>query len=386
MKVCFICSEYPPGAHGGIGTMTQVLGRGLARQGHEVRVVGVYPNWYGGAETEEDQGVQVLRLREREHPMGWVFSRYLLHRKVQKWVRAGQVDVVEVPDYQGWAAGWKRLPVPVVTRLHGSLTYFASELHRPIDRTAYFLERASLRRADYACSVCQYTARMTEQAFKIPLSSSAILYNPVESLPRAREFPRLRNRVVFSGTLTAKKGIVSLIKAWPIVVQSTPEAELHVFGKDGRSDDGHSMKEFLLSVLPSEARSSVRFHGHVSRAELFDAYQTSGLAVFPSYAEAFAVAPLESMACGCPTIFSQRGSGPELLAHEREGLLVDPDKPEEIAKAILRVLGNPSFARAIGEAGRDRVRDVFSIDRLLAQNVAFYERCTREFQRKPSLN
>jgi glycosyltransferase involved in cell wall biosynthesis len=119
---------------------------------------------------------------------------------------------------------------------------------------------------------------------------------------------------------------------------------------------------------------------------LFEAYRTAGAAVFPSYAEAFAVAPLEAMAAGCPTIFTQRGSGPELLTHGREGLLVDPDNSGDIAESILRLLRNPSFAQEIGEAGRARIQQVFSIDRLVSQNVAFYERCVSDFRAKASSN
>jgi glycosyltransferase involved in cell wall biosynthesis len=385
MNICFVCSEYPPGPHGGIGTMTQVLGRAFARDGHQVRVVGVYPEWYGEPDVEEDHGVQVLRLRERKQPLGWLRSRFELYRVVSGLIRAGQADVIEVPDYQGWAAAWKHLPVPVIARLHGSLTYFASELHQPVDNTAYWLERASLRRADYACSVCRYTAEMTRRVFDLPLSAS-VLYNPVEAPPSARELLRRHNQVIFSGTLTAKKGIISLVKAWPQVAGAEPASELHIFGKDGRAPDGGSMRDFLLSLLPDALRPGVHFHGHVSRAELFEVYRTAGVAVFPSYAEAFAVAPLESMAYGCPTIVSKRGSGPELLVNGREGLLVDPDNPVEIAESILGVLRNPSLAQQLGEAGRLHVRDVFSIDRLVGQNLSFYEQCSVEFRAKHSLN
>jgi glycosyltransferase involved in cell wall biosynthesis len=381
MKICFVCNEYPPGMHGGIGTMTQVLARALVKNGHEVRAVGVCPQWYGAPEAEVDEGVQVSRLPERQHPLGWFFSRYQLFQTVSQWARAGLVDVIEVPDYQGMAAGWRELPVPVVARLHGSLAYFAAELNHPVEKSAYWLERASLRRVDYVSSVCRYTAKMTEQVFKLPMSSTEILYNPVEAPPETGEVPRNPNRVVFSGTLTGKKGVISLIKAWPIVLKSVPQAELHVFGKDGRAADGGSMQQFLGSMLNGQ-RGSVHFHGHVLRKELFETYRTAAAAVFPSYAEAFAVAPLEAMACGCPTIFSERGSGPELLTHEREGLLVDPDKPGDIAASIVRTLRDRNFAREIGEAGRFRVREVFSIDRLVAQNVDFYQRCTREFAAK----
>ena len=359
--------------------MTQVLGRSLARQGHDVRVIGVYPADHQAREFEVDRGVRVWRLRDSTYPGGWVAARVRLYRKVADWVRGGHVDVVEVPDYHGWAAGWKKLAAPVIVRLHGSLTYFATELHQPIDQMGYWLERASLRRADYICSVSAYTSKITEQLFKVAFDSTSILYNPVELVPDSPGVPRAQNRVVFSGTLTGKKGVVALIKAWTTVVKSRPDAELHIYGKNARSDDGQSMQAVLSSLL-NGARSSVYFHGHVPRQKLLDVYQTSGVAVFPSRAEAFAMAPLEAMASGCPTIYSQRGSGPELLEHGRQGLLIDPEKPEQIAEAILRVQTDISLARELGEAGRARVRECFSIDHLTAQNVAFYNRCANNFR------
>jgi glycosyltransferase involved in cell wall biosynthesis len=109
------------------------------------------------------------------------------------------------------------------------------------------------------------------------------------------------------------------------------------------------------------------------------------VAVFPSRAEAFAMAPLEAMASGCPTIYSQRGSGPELLEHGCQGLLVDPDDPEEIAEAILRLQADPSFAQRLGDEGRAHVRERFSIEKLTAENIIYYERCIRDFRSEHSI-
>lgn len=93
-----------------------------------------------------------------------------------------------------------------------------------------------------------------------------------------------------------------------------------------------------LGQYSGRVGKSIHFHGHVERAELVAALQRAGLDVFPSSAEAFALAPLEAMAYGCPTIYSQRGSGPELIENGRDGLLIEPDQPHEIAGAIVRVL------------------------------------------------
>lgn len=380
MNICFVCSEYPPGPHGGIGAMTQILGRALVAQGHQVRTVGVYAANYPAPDLEDDRGVQILRLRDQPGRFGWAGSRYRLYRVISEWARKGLVDIVEVPDYQGWAAGWLPLPVPVVARLNGSQTYFAAELGATVDRVSFLLERLSLRRANFWCSVSRYTAEKSRRLFGLRAGPDAILYNPVE-LPRLeRSGKPVCNAVVYSGTLTPKKGILSLMKAWPRVSAACPDAELHIFGKDGRAEDGGSMREFILRQL-NGSRKTVHFHGHVTRQTLFENLASARMAVFPSYAEAFAIAPLEAMACGCATIYSRRGSGPELLDDGQEGLLIDPDDPERIVEAMVRLWRDRALAERLGSAGRARVNRCFSSERLVSANSRFYEECKLTFRK-----
>src|SRR5689334_8892937 len=97
LKICFVCGEYPPGPHGGIGTTVQVLGRALVQAGHQVRVVGACARDYPAPDYENDQGVDVWRLREPGGRFGWLTARYHVFQTVARWCRAGLVDVVEVP-------------------------------------------------------------------------------------------------------------------------------------------------------------------------------------------------------------------------------------------------------------------------------------------------
>lgn len=379
MKICFICSEYPPGPHGGIGTMTQVLSRALAGAGHEVKCIGVYPKRYPAADHEQDNGVRVRRLRDGGRPFQWAWLRMRLYNEIAAEVRRGAVDLIEAPDYQGWVAGWQRLSAPVIVRLHGSESYFAAELGKKVGKVAFGLERAGLRRADLWCSVCRYTAEKTRALFDLESGASAILYNPVEIPPLPARESRRRQLVVFSGTLTPKKGVLSLADAWPRVLAECPQAELHIYGKDGRTDAGASMRKHLMDRM-GQAAGSVELKGHVTREELFRVFFSAGAAVFPSHAEAFAVAPLESMACGCPTVYSQRGSGPELLADGKQGLLVDPDRPADIAGALIRILRNEAFAAQLGHAARAHVVEKFSVRTLVRQNIDFYRAALEQFQ------
>jgi glycosyltransferase involved in cell wall biosynthesis len=381
MKLCFICAEYPPVPHGGVGTFTQVIGRALVAAGHEVRVAGVYRMRHTAPAYEEDQGVRVWRLPEPTHRGGWIAGRYHLYRLVRGWIDAGEVDLVDAPDHEGAFAGWPRLPVPLVLRAGGAFSYFARELGKPLDPMTYRLERWAYRRTDRWIAKSRYTGEVTRDVFGLRDGPHAVLYNPVNAPADAPPFAgRSTNRIVFTGTLTEKKGIVQLVDAWPTVRARQPDAELHVYGKDGVGPQGGSMRAELLRRLPDAARESVRFHDHVSRAVLYEALATARAAVFPSFSEGFAWAPLEAMANGCPTVYTRLGSGPELITDGEDGLLVDPARPAEIATALLRLLQDAELARRLGEAGRARILGAFTLEKLLPANEAFYADVVRSFR------
>ena len=239
MKVCYVCCEYPPAIHGGIGAVIQSTSRALVKSGHQVRVIGLYPPTEDAPEHEDDQGVQVWRLRSSNRPLSWIPERYRLFKMVQEWAKNGDIDVVEVPDWEGHVMGWPRLEVPVVVRLHGSITYFGSEMKIPVKRQAQWIESKSFHRADFASSCSSYTAKRTNQLFGQHAKETAVLYNSVQLSQAAPAVTtREPNMVIYAGTLTRKKGIIQLIKAWPQVLAANSDARLHVFGKDAGTEQG----------------------------------------------------------------------------------------------------------------------------------------------------
>jgi glycosyltransferase involved in cell wall biosynthesis len=367
MKICFICPEYPPGPHGGVGTFTQVVGRALAQAGHQVRVAGIYPPSYPAPDYEEDQGVRVWRLRDPRIRSGWLWARLKLYRLIAQWAQAGEIDIVESPDSRGWFAGWPKLPVPLVLRSNGSLTYFGYEASRRVKPLTFHMERLAYRRVDNWSAVSRHTGSLTRRLFNLPADPGAILYNPVNVPDEVPPFEqRQPDQIIYTGTLTHKKGIVSLIDAWPAVKAKHNSAELSIYGK------GEGMQEYLLKRVPEALHNSIHFRGHVSREKLFQALATSRVAVFPSFSEAFALAPLEAMACGCPTVYTKLTSGPETIRDGTDGLLVDPNHPDEIADALLNMLKDDALAKRLSESGRDRVVNTFTIKQILPMNEQFF--------------
>lgn len=379
MRICLLCNEYPPGPHGGLGTLARLLGKALVGAGHEVRVAGVFPGEFAGPPHEVDEGVRVWRLRGGSSRPAKALARRRLYRMVRDWTRDGRIDLVEAADWEGWVAGWPRLPVPVVARLNGSVAYFAAEAGESAPRLTAALERASLRRADAWSAASRYVAERTRAVFDLPLAPMPILHNPVELRPAPPESGRVPGRVVFSGRLIAKKGVEPLLRAWPHVRAGVPGAELHLFGRDGPAGRGGSMRALLQERIGGRADAGVVFHDHVEREELARALDTASVAVFPSFAEAFAFAPMESMASGCATVTSVRGSGPELVTDGRDGLLVEPSDPAAIAGAVIRLLMDAALRLRLGRAGRRRIAESFSMPVLLPANEAFYREAIERF-------
>lgn len=376
MRICFVCNNYSgqptatPGPHA-------VLARGLAAAGHEVRVIDMCAE-NRAADYEEETGVRVWRMCSSLRRFDWVSARNQLHRMIGRWCKNNLIDLIEFADSNGWAAGLPRFPVPVVVRMSGCKTYCDRELGRPINRTTQYFERAGLRRADFRCAASRYIAQRTDEAFGLTDPTQQILPHAVQ--PPQKECNRQRSGrdVLFSGTLSEQSGVLSLVYAWPQVCQQFPQARLHLFGKDGRTHDGESMRWYLKQHL-EEASGSVLFHQSDSVSFVDKLYRGS-VAVFPKYSDAFSLAPLEAMIRHCPTICSNLGTARELFGDGRHALLVDPKDPDQIAKAILKLLGNESFAQRIGTAGANLVRSKFTISQTLGEETSFYRSCIARFR------
>lgn len=381
MRICFVCSEYPPARHGGIGIATQDLARLLADRGHHVTVVGVYRRQEDDIIRENDRGVDVWRLRESRAAKGSsLLSRLRLYLAVRRWAASGAIDLVEVPDFGGWAAHWRELRVPVLVRLHGTTTHASLDMGRPVSERMRWMERRSLLRRDGWCSASTYLARRTMEIFRLDGAPPDVIYHGVP-LPRLRPFEeRFPSRVVFAGTLKSVKGITHLLSAWPHVLRAVPDAELHLYGKFGRLADGTPFDRALPRLIPDRVGAGVTLHGPVDRLDVTAALSRAAAGIFPSLKEGLGLAPLEAMAAGCATIFTKRGPGPELIRDGIDGFLVEPESEDEIAGRLIDVLSDRDLARRLGAAARKTVEERFTLERWVEQTESFYTEAIDAFR------
>jgi glycosyltransferase involved in cell wall biosynthesis len=131
----------------------------------------------------------------------------------------------------------------------------------------------------------------------------------------------------------------------------------------------------LRQRVPRALERQVEFAGRLPREQVAAWLRHAGIACMPSHMETFGIAALEAMSAGCAVVFTKLGPGPEIVEHEKSGLLCDPFDPADIARQLSRLLNVSGFAERLGSAARARVLEHFDKRDWLQRNVAFYEKC-----------
>ena len=178
-------------------------------------------------------------------------------------------------------------------------------------------------------------------------------------------------RLVSAGRLHPVKGFDVLIDAVASVVPELPDLSLDIYGAP---QAGHEQHAFDLTdqVERLGLTAVVRFHGHQSCLHR----QWNGAAAYvqPSREEPFGMALIEAMACGLPVIAARVDGPSEIVDDGHTGLLVPPDSSTALAQAIARLLRAPALASSLAAAGREHVRETYTVDRLLERTAAVFDR------------
>jgi colanic acid/amylovoran biosynthesis glycosyltransferase len=159
--------------------------------------------------------------------------------------------------------------------------------------------------------------------------------------------------VGFVGRFVEKKGIDTLMAAWPAIAASVPEARLHLVGDGPLRPLVPSDDDRITLSKPDASRS---------REQVRDLIHRATVVVTPSHeaidgdSESLLLVNLEAAASGRPVVSTRHGGIPEYVADGRSGLLVEPADPAGFAAAVIRLLRDRDLARALATAAPDLVR------------------------------
>ncbi|MFZ0887839.1 MAG: glycosyltransferase [Candidatus Binataceae bacterium] len=363
LRVLQVGKFYPPHL-GGMETHVQTLAAELRKSLH-VKVLVANDTWRQTESTID--GVEVTRVGTVVNLAGAPICP-----QMAPLIRESDADVVHLhlPNptaVLAYLMSGRRGPVVVTWHSDVVRQKRLARLFDPLQRL--ILDRSSAvitTSANYVASSPTLTNYL-DRCYVIPLGVSVKRYKSCDSAQvnalRAQYGPRIALSV---GRLVYYKGIEYLVEAMASV-----RGRLLVLG------DG---------PLRAELESKVRRLGLEDRVVLLGAvpdlvpfYHACDVFVLPSIArsEAFGMVQVEAMACGKPVVNTQLPSGvPFVSVDGMTGLTVPPANPEALADAINCLLDDSARCAAYGHAAMCRVREEFTVEKMVSRTIALYSAIT----------
>jgi glycosyltransferase involved in cell wall biosynthesis len=358
---------------GGVESHVRTLAREFAREGHQVAVItSRYRRDLPATETVD--GYQVVRSRS----LGVLFNTPL-DVGVGDLVRRLDADVIHLhypPPLTSFfatqALADSEVPTCLTYHCDLSLAGAAGRALAGVYQTAFL--PPTLARVDRIVVHTQSYGR----------TSAMLRGRPLEIIPSVVDLDRFRpgldasalrgdlglegKRVlVFTGRLVPHKGVDVIVQA---LRGLPPDVVLVVIGA------GPRLPDLVGLARRVGVADRVRFCPRVSDDDLPRYLALGDIFVFPSQnrLEGFGLAVAEAMAVGLPVIIADVPGVREVIEEGREGLLVEPLIPADIARKVGALLDDPSYGRTLGAAGRHRAEERYSPPAVAGQLIRLYER------------
>lgn len=367
MKILILTEVFAPMLGGQEKILLEIC-RGLQRNGHTVRVVsgpvrpdaslsplppeGIHVDYY----TLDATG-QIATSNASDGPV----------QTLNGALRDFQTDVVSAHISPGIGFLLKLTAkslqnIPIAASLHAGF----EALPNATGAIGY-----GLNRADAISAVSAATLRSVVGLVPSIANKAQVIYNGLSPSSHqidpflasdSDESPGLEKEdpyLVFSGRIVPEKGLATLLVSISLLAPTFPNIRLRIVG-----DGPHRFALESFATTLGIAKNC-DFVGWKSAHETVRIAGGAIAAVVPSiWAEPFGLVALEATSAGVPVIASRVGGLPELIRHRRNGLLVIPGCPFNLAVAIETILKDPLAAAEMGARGR-LVGKTFSSDSMI---------------------
>lgn len=196
------------------------------------------------------------------------------------------------------------------------------------------LERADviIVQSDFCKESMVYNGLRADKVLVNPMGVDTSIFQPRPTVPE-------KPRFISVGTICLRKGYQYLFRAFDIVKQQLPDAELVCVG-DYKAD---------FRMERPKWEGTFTHHPHLSHPQVAELLRNSTAFVFPSQEEGIARAQIEALASGLPVIGTHEGGATTLVENGVEGFIVGRN-PKEIAAAMLRIAADTEMNLRMGQA------------------------------------
>lgn len=282
------------------------------------------------------------------------------HHRLERLALAAEIsrlrlDLLHSPDFIPPAFGARQYVITIhdLTFLHypefqtaASRAYYNGHIGRAVKQAAHILADSEATKRDICDLLGVRPEKVTVHMLGVDDKFQPL---PIEAIRPALERHHLpMGYLLFVGTFEPRKNLPGLLDAYALLRARCPDVPpLVIAGRRGWLYDSIFQK-----AQESGLGKSLIWVENPTFEEMPALYNGAAVLVLPSHYEGFGFPPLEAMACGVPTIVSDRGSLPEVVGNT--GLRVDPDDPDALAGAMLRALSDETFRAQSRLAGLAR--------------------------------
>ncbi len=224
------------------------------------------------------------------------------------------------------------------------------------------LASAGIKKARALIAISEFTKQTIVDILGYPAGRINVIYRSVDTnvfkpqpVPadfRARYgLPAAAPLILFLGSEDPRKNLVTLIRAFSLIVPRVPDAMLVKAGAVHFSQEAARLRQ-MVQDLGLTARMA--FVEGLPDADLPVLYNAADIVVMPSLFEGFGLPALEAMACGRPVVAANATSLPEVVG--TAGILFDPQRPDELAIALVQLLEDADYRQRLGAAAVERAR------------------------------
>ncbi len=200
---------------------------------------------------------------------------------------------------------------------------------------------------------------------------------------RVREKFRLERNVIvlYVGRIVKYKGLDYLVASAPQIVQKHPDIKFVIVGPVSYYSTN------ILTPYYQELRKKIEsrqlseyflFAGAVDEKDLIGFYSACEVFVLPSLSEGFGMVLVEAMSYGKPVIGSRIDGIVDVINDGKDGYLIRPAQPEEIASKINYLLERPVERKRMSNTAKKHVKEMFDWDILVVRIMEIYLDAIRE--------
>lgn len=200
--------------------------------------------------------------------------------------------------------------------------------------------------------VTSISSFLSQRAERLGVKKENIILTPngvdLSQVPAGAE--KIAKRVVCVARLSWEKGLDDLVKAWPEVLKSEPEAKLVLVG------EGNKRQEIEKMIADLNIKKSVTLLGNLPHGQVLKEIKKSEVFICPSLAEGLGIVFIEAQACGVPVIGTRVGGIPDVIQDNENGLLIEPKSSAQIAEAIIKLLKDKSLSERLSQKALETVQ------------------------------